>query len=215
MKGFKRCEKGHMYKDSEKECPYCPKGNKAPAGADDKTEFLGNTNGDSNENKFEKTEIFVESKPSVKSDSSKTKVLNNPTSSSSASNEQDLNKTFIQDVTGSDSSEPSSSRSTRKLMGWIVSYSSDPMGVDFKIFEGRNFLGSNSKADITISGDQSISGTHALILCKKNKFWLRDEMSSNGTYLNDNELEPNESPEIKDGDNIKIGATLFKFKSSH
>ena len=214
MKGFKRCEKGHMFKDSEKECPYCPKGNKAEN--EDKTELLGNSSKENNENKFDKTEIFVDSKPKSKPViSSETKVLDKSKTNRSSSEEQDLNKTFIQDISGSDNSSKATPRSSRKLMGWIVSYSNDPMGSDYKIFEGRNFLGSNSKADITISGDQSISGTHALILCKKNKFWLRDEMSSNGTYLNDNELEPSESPEIKDGDNIKLGSTVFKFKSSH
>ena len=38
-------------------------------------------------------------------------------------------------------------------------------------------------------------------------------MSSNGTFLNEEEIEPNESPELKDGDNIKIGSTIFKFKT--
>ena len=99
-------------------------------------------------------------------------------------------------------------------MGWIVSFSNDPMGIDYKVFEGRNFLGSSSSdCDITIVGDQSISGKHALILCRKNKFWISDQMSSNGTFLNTKDLDPNESPEINDGDEIKLGNTTFKFKT--
>ena len=200
MKGFKRCEKGHMYKENLNECPYCPKGN---AESNDKTEVAGNSD------KFDKTEIFVgnSSKKPIKAPSSKKTVLEKKAS-------DDLNRTFIQGAT--DSTEPSSTtpRSTRKLMGWIVSFSNDPMGIDFKVYEGRNFLGSNNtECDITITGDQSISGKHALILCRKNKFWLSDQLSSNGTFLNDEDLDPNESPEIKDGDNIKLGNTIFKFKT--
>ena len=37
-------------------------------------------------------------------------------------------------------------------------------------------------------------------------------MSSNGTFHNDEELEPNQSPELSDGDVIKIGNCSFKFK---
>ena len=199
MKGFKRCEKGHMFKDNLSDCPYCPKGS---AKSNDKTEVAGDS-------KLDKTEIFVDSSPKTEPVKQKMpvarKIPNDET--------QDLNKTFIQGVTDDDSKEESSPRSTRKLMGWIVSFSNDPMGIDYKIFEGRNFLGTSSKLDITIGGDQSISGNHALILCRKQKFWIKDEMSSNGTFLNDVEIEPNESPELKDGDNIKIGSTIFKFKT--
>ena len=199
MKGFKRCEKGHMYKDNLSDCPYCPKGNTK---SNDKTEVAGDS-------KLDKTEIFVDSSPKTEQVKQKMPVARKIPKDES----QDLNKTFIQGVTEDDSNEESSPRSTRKLMGWIVSFSNDPMGIDYKIYEGRNFLGTNSKLDITIGGDQSISGNHALILCRKQKFWIKDEMSSNGTFLNEEEIEPNESPELKDGDNIKIGSTIFKFKT--
>jgi hypothetical protein len=189
-----------MYKDTLNECPYCPKGNSQN---NDKTEIAGSSD------KFDKTEIFVDSsstKPKKVTIAKKTEAIK--------ADSQDLNRTFIQGATESSESETSSPRSTRKLMGWVVSFSNDPMGIDYKVFEGRNFLGSSSsECDITIGGDQSISGKHALILCRKDKFWISDQMSSNGTFLNDNDLDPNESPEIKDGDNIKLGNTLFKFKT--
>ena len=202
MKGFKRCEKGHMYKENLSECPYCPKGSNK---SNDKTEVAG-------EAKLDKTEIFVDNSSKVETPKKKESVI---AKNITKDETQDLNKTFIQGVTEDDNAEKSTPRSSRKLMGWIVSFSNDPMGIDYKIYEGRNFLGTSNKSDITISGDQSISGTHALILCKKGKFWLRDEMSSNGTFINETELDPNESPELKDGDNIKIGATEFKFKTCH
>ena len=53
MKGFKRCEKGHMYKENVADCPYCPKGSTK---SNDKTEVAGDA-------KLDKTEIFVDSSP--------------------------------------------------------------------------------------------------------------------------------------------------------
>ena len=206
MKGFKRCEKGHMHKDNLSVCPYCPKG---ATKSNDKTEIAGDSKLDKTE-KFDKTEIFAENIPKTTEPVKKKtpvarKIPNDDT--------QYLNKTFIQGVSENAEDTKSSPRSTRKLMGWIVSFTNDPMGTDYKILEGRNFLGTSSKLDITIGGDQSISGNHALILCRKQKFWIKDEMSSNGTFLNEEEIEPNKSPELKDGDNIKIGSTIFKFKT--
>ena len=198
MKCFKRCEKGHMFKDNLAECPYCPKGSNISN--NDKTEVAGSQSfGD-------KTEIFVDSTPAP---ASKPNPSNPPTEKLEL---DDLNKTFIQ---GADSGEENTPkpRSTRKLMGWIVTFTNHPMGIDFKIYEGRNFIGTGTESDIKIYGDQSISGKHALILCRKDKFWLSDQLSSNGTFLNGNDLDPNESPEIKDGDQIKLGNTVFKFKT--
>ena len=171
MKGFKRCEKGHMFKDNLAECPYCPKGSNVSN--NDKTEVAGGQSfGD-------KTEIFVDSTPAP-APASKSTPSNPPTQKTEV---DDLNKTFIQGA-DSDQENTPKPRSTRKLMGWIVTFTNHPMGIDFKIYEGRNFIGTGTESDIKIYGDQSISGKHALILCRKNKFWLSDQLSSNGTFLN-------------------------------
>ena len=39
MKGFNQCSKGHFYKDTMNECPYCPNGGTSTG--NDKTEVLG------------------------------------------------------------------------------------------------------------------------------------------------------------------------------
>ena len=196
MKGFKRCENGHIHKENV-QCPYCPKDKeKKQSDSDDKTQILEVNSPIQDENNSDEKTINISKNPSIVKEKK--------------SNQDDLNRTFIKDS----SDEKNEVRSTRKLKGWIVSFDLDPMGKDYKIFEGRNFIGSSNKCDISISGDQSISSNHSLILCKKNKLWLRDEMSSNGTFLNNEELEPNQSPELSDGDEIKIGNSTFKFKTS-
>ena len=205
MKGFKRCKNGHIHKENEV-CPYCPKGNNniETKNTEDKTQILSTESPSSSVQNNEDKTVILSTNPSAIKDTAPKPVKPKPSS------QEDLNRTFIK----SDDKEISEVRATRKLMGWIVSFDIDPMGKDYKIFEGRNFVGSSSKCDIAIIGDQSVSSTQSLILCKKNKFWLRDEMSSNGTFHNDEELEPNQSPELSDGDVIKIGNCSFKFKTA-
>ena len=206
MKGYTRCTNGHIHKENE-ECQWCPKsGNKDTKKTVNETQILGGIpKNPPTEKVSDKTVILSDNKP-VSSAKTVKKTTSKQTVPKPSKSQDDLNRTFIK--------SDEKVRATRKLMGWIVTYSQDPIGEDYKIYEGRNFLGSASKCDITITGDQSISSNHALILCKKNKFWLRDEMSSNGTFLNNEELEPNESPELKDGDEFKLGYSTFKFKSA-
>ena len=215
MKGFTRCDKGHMYKENVSECPYCPKTGGNANNSEDKTQISGSDSSNSG-NDLDKTQIFGGGNQS--STSQKTEVFGSGQSVSSGA-KRDLNKTYIQgvtDVEDGDDGKVSAPRATRKLMGWIISYDLDPMGIDYKIYEGRNLLGSSTGCDITVVGDPSISGEHAVILCKNNKFWFSDEMASNGTFLNNEELEPRKPYDLKDGNEIKLGKkTVFKFKSPH
>ncbi len=103
-------------------------------------------------------------------------------------------------------------RSTRKLVGWLVSYTLDAMGVDFKVYEGRNIIGRDMDCNITVN-DQMVSGKHAVLLYRAGKYSITDQQSSHGTFVNgeDIELEPRY---IKDNDEIRIGETIFKFRTS-
>ena len=54
---------------------------------------------------------------------------------------------------------------------------------------------------------------YALILCKKDKFIITDELSSNGTLINGEELTRDPS-DLNDGDEIRIGKTNLLFKTA-
>jgi pSer/pThr/pTyr-binding forkhead associated (FHA) protein len=48
-----------------------------------------------------------------------------------------------------------------------------------------------------------------------NKFYIKDEMAVNGTFLNEELIEIGKLYELNDGDTIRLGGTsLFKFKSA-
>ena len=103
-------------------------------------------------------------------------------------------------------------RSTRKLVGWLVTYSLDPMGVDFKLYEGRNIIGRDLDCNITVN-DNMVSAKHAVILFRSGKYSITDQQSSHGTFVNgeDIDLEPRY---LNDGDSINMGKTTFKFRTA-
>jgi len=207
MKGFNQCSKGHFYKEALNECPYCPKGGASESGA--KTEVLG---GGDNQ------------KTSASMDAQKTQVFGGapqPTPSSTSSGASsasqqsfDATKTIIG---GSDTplgeAKDQKEVSRRKLRGWLVSFDIEEFGMDFRVIEGRNTVGSNPSNDVTIQ-DGQVSGMHALILCKKDKFIITDELSANGTLLNGEDLNPREPFNLNDGDEIRVGETNLLFKTA-
>ena len=87
------------------------------------------------------------------------------------------------------------------------------MGIDYRIYEGNNTVGRIAQNDITIASDSSISSKHAMILFKKGKFYVRDEMAANGTFINGEELEIGQPYPLTDGDELKLGNTVFTFKT--
>lgn len=98
----------------------------------------------------------------------------------------------------------------RKLVGFLVTYNRTPMGKAFNIYEGRNYIGRDASCDISIPDDNQMSGKHLLIryLSGNNKFSFKDEMSSNGTYVNKELLDEGE---LQNYDIIRVGSTLFIF----
>ncbi|MEI6124071.1 MAG: FHA domain-containing protein [Bacteroidota bacterium] len=149
----------------------------------------------------------------------KTKIdmpLGNPTDKtqifSGGTSGADLNKTQI--FQGATDQEPvfnsASDRSGRKLVGWLVSFTIDANGADFRLFEGRNIVGSDPACDIVVGNDHTISTKHLTILYRMGVFKFKDEFSTNGTFINE---EFKEEGNLVDGDTIKVGNTLFRFRT--
>ena len=118
-------------------------------------------------------------------------------------------KTYIPVASGKEV-EKEQEQKRRRIIGWIISYEMDPFGLDFRIYEGKNSIGRDHSNDITIIED-SVSSKHALILYRNGKIFLRDEMSSNGTYINGEEILPDTPVKLKDGDVIVFGVGKAKF----
>jgi hypothetical protein len=73
---------------------------------------------------------------------------------------KDLNRTFIQGMEINDEGKNvviETARQTRKIVGWIISYSLDAMGLDFRIYEGNNTIGRDPENTITVASDSANS----------------------------------------------------------
>ena len=124
--------------------------------------------------------------------------------------QNDMDRTVIHQADSNPSEPNLSSNNGRKLVGWLVTFSWDELGQDYKILEGKTLIGADSKCDITI-GDGEISGHHATLLYRGGVFRIKDEFSTNGTIVNEKEIV--DQLELKDGDWITLGKTKFLFRS--
>ena len=222
MNGFKKCSNGHFFKEDLNTCPYCHGSSSGPGSSSptvnfDKTMVTGTGN---NETDADKTKVF--GNEGETSNEQKTKVVgggNSGSSSPSNTPKRDLNRTYIGGVTESNDAEKpgkieSAPRATRKIVGWIISYTLDEMGVDYRIYEGRNTIGRDASNTIPITKDTTISGEHVIILFRSGSFKIKDRMTANGTFINGEEIEVEEAYDLNDGDDIRLGNTVFKFKSA-
>lgn len=97
-----------------------------------------------------------------------------------------------------------------RLVGWLVSFSQQAEGKDYRLHAGRNVIGANPSCDIVID-DAAVSGVHASIVFRNGHCYLKDELSSNGTFLNS--VEVMEPEQLQSYDQIRVGNVLLTFIS--
>jgi len=156
-------------------------------------------------NNDDKTQIFGYSGASgTNNQNDRTQHLSNKSNSNSDKTE----------IFGGSQKSASSQQNKRRLVGWLVSYTLDEAGTDFRLFEGKNKLGREMTNDLRIFQDPKISSEHATLLCREGKFYAKDELASNASFLNNNEIKPGETIEFVDGDVLKFGDNEFIFRKA-
>lgn len=95
-----------------------------------------------------------------------------------------------------------------KLVGWLVSYSQNPDGEDHRLYSGYNRLGANPVCDIVIE-DETVSGSHAIIVYREGRCLIKDDLSRNGTFVNGREIT--EAHPLQNYDEVRIGNTYLTF----
>ena len=83
------------------------------------------------------------------------------------------------------------------------------LGKKYSLAQVSTLIGRSSKVDIQID-EESISRNHAVIENQGDQIVVRDLNSTNGTYVND---QPIQHRLLNDGDQVKVGRTIFKFLS--
>lgn len=75
----------------------------------------------------------------------------------------------------------------------------------FRIGKERSYV------DYFVADNNAVSRIHADIITKNNSFFVKDENSTNGTYVNGNRLSPKEEVQVFDGDIITFANEEFEF----
>ncbi|HVS30214.1 MAG TPA: FHA domain-containing protein [Thermoanaerobaculia bacterium] len=98
----------------------------------------------------------------------------------------------------------------RYVVGWLVGLNGALRGESYAVRIGRNVLGRDKKSDIVVNDDQA-SAHHADLVFRpeERRFILMDHNSTNGTYVNESEIEPRR--DLAGKDVIRIGSHRFLF----
>ncbi len=163
-------------------CPYCG------ATIPDKANVCRDCGHEIDQSETMKTEIVAEN-------------LNDPMRTSVFSDKAALEKTQI----FSEGLEP-----VEAFLGWLVIIEGKDQWKEFHLPEdmGQLLIGNGEAADIRLN-DESLSRVHVSIRKKGDQFFLTDLDSDMGTQVNGTSID---RVQLKDGDTIKIGNTVLKFK---
>jgi hypothetical protein len=98
----------------------------------------------------------------------------------------------------------------RFVVGWLIGLNGAARGESFPVRIGRNVLGRDRRSDIVVNDDQA-SSHHADLVFRpeERRFILMDHNSTNGTYVNEGEIEPRRDLATKDV--LRIGSHKFLF----
>lgn len=98
----------------------------------------------------------------------------------------------------------------RYVVAWLIGLNGVARGESFPVRIGRNVLGRDRRSDIVVNDDQA-SSHHADLVFRpeERRFILMDHNSTNGTYVNDAEIEPRRDLATKDV--VRVGSHKFLF----
>ena len=77
----------------------------------------------------------------------------------------------------------------------------------FKNWSGKLVIGKNEDCDVPMLGDTLVSSVHATIQQQDNQYFLEDQGSANGTFLNQRKLPPGEHARLSHRDKIRLGSS--------
>jgi FHA domain len=204
----KRCENGHFIDESWDLCPYCPAaesgeheipvvrpGNRAVAPTEPPVRR------DPPRPLTTVTPPVPREAPPVSNPMSSS--LGSPSLSSVPPMERTVAVPKISDAAGA-------LQAKRYVVGWLIGLNGSTRGESYPVRIGRNVLGRDRRSDIIINDDQA-SSHHADLVFRpeERRFILMDHNSTNGTYVNESEIEPRR--DLIEKDVIRIGAQKFLF----
>ena len=115
------------------------------------------------------------------------------------------NKTVVfDDVDQQGGEEVRRARGDRgKLVAVLVSFSAKPAGELWPLRQGRTTIGTDAECDVQLEYD-GVSRTHATIVSRSGVIWVVDNESTNGTFVNGNDIV-DERVRLSQADTLKVG----------
>ena len=190
----KRCENGHFIDESWDLCPYCPVDADEPELPIVRPTRFGGVAVPTPEPPRRPVAVPSPPPPPLRRETSAAVVQAPPP----------LERTVAVQKNNSDA------QAKRYVVGWLVGLNGSARGEAYGVRIGRNVIGRDRKSDIVIDDDQA-SSHHADLVFRpeERRFILMDHNSTNGTYVNETEIEPRRDLITKDI--IRIGSHKFLF----
>lgn len=192
-----KCPNGHYYDSSRfgNNCPHCGMSGAASIGADQTTVPLNIPDAPQPAN--EVTEPLTASQPAVSQPANVTA----PTVS-----DDDRTLPVTADMLDGMAEKPA------PVVGWLVCTDGVNKGTDYRLHQGRNFVGRSPEMDVCILGDNTVSrSSHAIVVYdpRSNVYLAQPGSSKELFYVNDKlVLNP---VELKTMDLLNIGDTKLMF----
>ena len=89
----------------------------------------------------------------------------------------------------------------------LVAFAGQLLGQSWELGVGEISIGRSTNSTIQVT-EGGVSREHARLVCEDERVFIEDLKSTNGTLVNELAVE---RAELRDGDFIKVGASVFKF----
>jgi hypothetical protein len=100
---------------------------------------------------------------------------------------------------------------SRKIVGLLVTYSWKPLGDVFPVYEGRNWIGRSTEADVSLPYDPTLSSENSFIIYRQGRFMITDRESMGGTDVNEETVWPGQAVNLPNYARIRAGSTIWTF----
>lgn len=197
-----KCPNGHYYDSSRfgNNCPHCGMSGAASIGADQTTVPLNIPDAPQPANAV--TEPLTVSQPVVSQP-----VVSQPANVTAPTvSDDDRTLPVTADMLDGMAEKPA------PVVGWLVCTDGVNKGTDYRLHQGRNFIGRSPEMDVCILGDNTVSrSSHAIVVYdpRSNVYLAQPGSSKELFYVNDKlVLNP---VELKTMDLLNIGDTKLMF----
>lgn len=96
-----------------------------------------------------------------------------------------------------------------RMVGWMVTCLAGGQDYAFTLRAGRNRVGRGRDNEVSLFFEPKASDSHATIIWRAGSAAVKDEGSTNGTFVNGRDIGIGQVSPLASGDTLKIGGTVF------